>query len=271
MIDFLSDRDSIPRSFPPRLDHGSMSAAHYPCLFGTRSIDFNCPPGPWHKAKALADFGNLTSGWNESRAQICENACRITVCKNALSASGGMIARYDIAHSAEYSTSFTVRFHEDFEWCTGGKLGPGFFIDDGAAAGGSGSDGKGGSARLCWHKHKTTGEVYFQVYAYHNDQAGRYGSCFGRYPAKGSLARGQWYQVTMYVRSNTGCKTDGCLRVTVDGEELCDRDMRWTTDDRKRLVSRMEFATFRGGATDDYKSSSDSYIYYDTLKWERIA
>jgi hypothetical protein len=58
--------------------------------------------------------------------------------------------------------------------------------------------------------------------------------------------------------------------MTVDGREVCDRAMVWTTDDRKRLINRMEFATFRGGATDDYKSGTDSYVYYSNLSWTRL-
>lgn len=242
-----------------------------PCVFDKRSINFDYSAGPYTKEKALEDFGNLTSGWQEPRAHITTQQCQIKLCKNALSASGGMIAKYDVAPGSEYTTTFKVKFHADFEWCTGGKLGPGFFIGDGAAAG-NGCDGRGGSARLVWHTHKRTGEVFFQVYAYHNDQSGQYGNCFGRFPAEGSsLARNQWYEVTMYVKSNTGSNTDGQLKVFIDGQTICNKAMRWTTDDRKRLVNRMEFATFRGGATPDYMSASDSYIYYGHLSWQRLA
>ena len=164
-------------------------------LFSERSIDFNRFSGPYTYAQALMDFGNVTQGWNESRAHITTKQCQIKLCKNSLSASGGMIAKYNIAPGAEYTTTFGLKFHVDFEWCTGGKLGLGFFIGDGAA-GGSGHDGQGGSARLVWHKHPRTGEVYLQAYAYHKDQKSRYGECFGRYPAEGSLATDRWYEVT---------------------------------------------------------------------------
>lgn len=244
--------------------------AKAPCLFATQSITFDHYDGPYTFEKAVAEFGNLSSGWNESRAFITANQCRIKLCKNALSASGGMIAKYDVAHGSEYITTFKVKFDADFEWCTGGKLGPGFFIGDGAAAGG-GCDGKGGSTRLVWHKHRTTGEVFFQVYAYHADQPGRYGESFGRYPPHGSLERDQWYEVTIYVKSNTGSDRNGSLRVSIDGQDICQKEMRWTTDESKRLITRMEFATFRGGATPDYMSANDSYIYYDKLVWACLA
>lgn len=245
-----------------------MAAA--PSLLSKRSIKFDRASGPYFHSQALRDFGNLTQGWNESRAHITAEHCRIKLCRNSLSASGGMIAKYDIAPGSEYVAKFKVKFDRDFEWCTGGKLGLGFFLGDGAA-GGSGCDGRGGSARLVWHKHPRTEEVYLQAYAYHQGQTSRYGQCFGRSPAEGSLATDRWYDVTLHVKSNTGCNTDGRLRMAIDGHEICDRAMKWTTDDRKRLVHRMEFATFRGGATDDYKSASDSFIYYSSLSWTRLA
>lgn len=237
-----------------------------PRLFSQRSLDFDRVFGPYTNAQAVTDFGNLAQGWNESRAHIIGRQCRIKLCRDRLSASGGMIAKYNIVPAAEYTTTFELRFDADFEWCTGGKLGLGFFIGDGAA-GGSGCDGQGGSARLVWHKHPRTGEVYLQVYAYHKDQQDRYGECYGRYPAEGSLVTDQWYEVTLCVKSNTGCNTDGRMKMVINGYEVCDRAMAWTTDDEKRLITRMEFATFRGGATDDYKSRSDTHVYYRKLTW----
>ena len=240
-----------------------------PCPLSKRSINFDRDCGPYTFAQALTDFGEITQGWNEERAHITRKQCQIKLCKESLSASGGMIAKYNIAPGAEYAATFTLRFHENFEWCTGGKLGLGFFIGDGAA-GGNSWDGKGGSARLVWHKHPRSGEVYLQAYAYHADQKSRYGECFGRYPAEGSLAKDRWYRVMLYVKSNTGCNRDGRLGMSVDGHEICDRAIAWTSDDCKRLINRMEFATFRGGATEDYRSKTDSYIYYNHLSWSYL-
>ena len=228
-------------------------------VYATRSISFDRTTGTYLTADAVTDFGNMTTGWNESRAYITTNQCQIKLLKNALSASGGMIAKYDISDGSEYSTTFKVKFHTDFEWCTGGKLGPGFFMGDMAAGGSGGSDGNGGSARLVWHKN-SSGDAYFQAYAYHKDQPGAYGSSYGRFPATGSLNKNQWYTVTLYVKSNTGSNTNGLLKLTVDGNLVVNQAMRWTTNDAKRLVDRMEFATFRGGATADNMSSTDSYI-----------
>jgi hypothetical protein len=237
-----------------------------PCLYSQQSLDFGRASGSYAYTQAVKDFGNIAQGWNDSRAHIVAKQCQIKLCRDSLSASGGMIAKYNIVPRAEYTATFELRFDADFEWCTGGKLGLGFFIGDGAA-GGSGCDGQGGSARLVWHKHPRTGEVYLQAYAYHKDQKSRYGECFGRYPAEGSLVTDQWYAVTLCVKSNTCHNTDGRLKMIVSGYEVCDRAMAWTTDDKKRLIHRMEFATFRGGATDDYKSGSDTHVYYRKLGW----
>lgn len=236
------------------------------CLCSQRSIDFDRVSGPYTYDQAVKDFGNIAQGWNESRAYIIAKQCQIKLCRDSLSASGGVIAKCNIVPRAEYTATFELRFDTDFEWCTGGKLGLGFFIGDGAA-GGSGCDGQGGSARLVWHKHPRTGEVYLQAYAYHRNQKSQYGECFGRYPAEGSLVTDQWYAVTLSVKSNTSCNIDGRLKMIVNGYEVCDRAMAWTTDDKKTLINRMEFATFRGGATDDYKSEFDTYVYYRKLRW----
>ena len=77
--------------------------------------------------------------------------------------------------------------------------------------------------------------------------------------------------MTIYVKSNTGSNRNGSLRVSIEGQDICQKEMRWTTDDSKRLITRMEFATFRGGATPDYMSAKDGYIYYDKLSWTNLA
>jgi hypothetical protein len=127
-------------------------------VYATRAITFDRANGIYTNAQAVTDFGNMTTGWNESRAYTTGNVCQIKGLKDALSASGGMIAKYDVEDGSEYSTTFKVKFHADFEWCTGGKLGPGFFIGDQAAGGGGGLDGQGGRpARLSWLQRKRSG------------------------------------------------------------------------------------------------------------------
>jgi hypothetical protein len=239
-------------------------------VYSSRSVSFDRPNGTYTLAQGTSDFGNISAGWNESRAYTTGNTCQIKLLKNALSSAGGMIAKYDIADGSEYETTFKVKFHADFEYCTGGKLGPGFFIGNGAAGGG-GADGTGGSLRLVWHKHPSTGAVYFQAYAYHADQAGDFGTTYGTYPSSGSITKNQWYTIKLYVKSNTGTDTNGRLKLIIDGTTVVDRAMRWTTNDTYRLIKNMEFATFRGGGSADYMSSTDSYIYFNDMSWTRLA
>ena len=240
-------------------------------VFGSRSLNFAHASGSYTQAEAIQDFGNMQSGWNESRATITRNQCQVKLLKNSLSSASGMIAKYDVPAGTSYSTTFSVKFAPNFEWATGGKLGPGFFIGDGAA-GGSGTDGLGGSARLVWHKHPSSGEVYLQAYAYYADQQAQYGDTFGRYPAVGStLAQNTWYKVKLDVKSNSGSNADGMLALTINGQTIVNQTMRWTTNDAKKFVNQMQFATFRGGATPDYMSSTDSYVAYSNLSWTRLA
>jgi hypothetical protein len=242
-------------------------------VYGTRSISFDRANGTYTLAQGVADFGNITQGWNESRAFTTGNVCQIKVLKNALSSASGMIAKYDIEDGTEYTTSFRVKFHTDFELSRGGKLGTGLMIGDGAAGGVGGMDGNGGSLRLVWHKYPNTptGDVYFQAYAYHKDQPDIYGSALGRFPATGSLTKNVWYDVTLYVKSNTGTLTNGRAKMIINGTTVVDQAMRWTMFDAKRFINKMEFATFRGGSSADYQSSTDSYIYYENLSWQKLA
>lgn len=256
----LQQRDGKSTFF----SHSNLTAT--PNVYSVRTITFDHPTGVYTTAQAVSDFGNITSGWNESRAYLTTNQCQVKVLKNALSSASGIIANIDITDAPEYTVAFKIKFHSDFEWCTGGKIGVGLFIGDGAA-GGSGTDGNGGSLRLVWHKNPNTGLVCFQAYAYHYDQPGIYGDSFGKYPASGTLNKNQWYTIKLYAKSNTGTSTNGRLKFYVDGNLVIDRSMRWTTSDAKRLINRMEFATFRGGATADYESDTDSYIYYNDLSW----
>jgi hypothetical protein len=135
---------------------------------------------------------------------------------------------------------------------------------------GMGWDGNGGSLRIMWYN--TGSRVFFQPYLYYRDQPGQFGDTFGRsYPSSGSLTKGQWYTVHMYAKSNTGSNTNGHVQIVIGGSVILDQDIRWTTNDSKRLVKNLWFHTFRGGSQDYWKSSVDSYIYYDNLWFNRIS
>ncbi|RAW00874.1 polysaccharide lyase [Pseudochryseolinea flava] len=239
-------------------------------IYSSRTVNWNnYGNGTYASGSAAADFGNV-GGWNDSRAYISSGSCRITLLKNALSGAGGVIANVDVSDGSAYELDFDVRYHSQFDWSRGGKVGFGFGIGDGNAGGDPGWDGNGGSLRIMWYN--TGSRVFFQPYVYYRDQPGQFGDTFGRsYPSSGSINKGQWYKVHMYAKSNTGSSTNGHVQIVINGTVVLDQDIRWTTNDGKRLIRNLWFHTFRGGSQDYWKSSIDSYIYYDNLWFNRIS
>lgn len=230
----------------------------------------NYADGTYASTSAAADFGNVT-GWVDSRGWISGGTCRIKLLANALSGAGGVIGNIDISDGSAYEVDYDIRFHSQFEWSRGGKLGFGFSIGDGNTGGDPGWDGNGGTARMMWYQ-TDAGRVFFQPYVYFKDQSGNYGETFGKsYPSSGSLNKGQWYHVHLYVKSNTGSNTDGHVQYVIDNTVVLDRDIRWTTNDSKRLIRGLTFHTFRGGSQDYWQASADGYIYYDNLVVHKIS
>jgi hypothetical protein len=130
----------------------------------------------WTTAQASAAFGNV-SGWNESRAMISNDDLRITLKANALSGAGGVVANIDISDGTAYELDFDVRYHSQFDWSRGGKVGFGFAVGDGNTGGDPGWDGNGGTLRMMWYQ-TDAGRVFFQPYVYHKDQPGEFGNTF---------------------------------------------------------------------------------------------
>jgi len=227
-------------------------------------------------AQAEADLGNVT-GWQESRAYITNgkdgtNGCRVTLLPNALSGAGGMITDVDISDGTAYELDYDVKFHSQFTWSRGGKVGFGFKIGDGNTGCDPATDGNGGSLRLMWYSpNSDPSRVFFQPYVYHRDMPGTCGDTYtARYPASGALQKGTWYHIHMYIKSNTGSNKDGRAQILVNGTPILDTDIRWTTNDSKRLIRNLTFHTFRGGSDSYWQASSTDYIYYDNLVVNKI-
>jgi hypothetical protein len=238
-------------------------------VYSQRAVNWNNRAnGTYTSSAASSDFGNI-SGWNDSRAYISSGTCRITLLKNALSGAGGVVSSFDVTDGAAYEMDFELKYHSQFDWSRGGKVGFGFGVGDGNAGGDPAWDGNGGSMRIMWYNNN--GRIYLHPYVYHRDQAGQFGDNFGvSYPSSGSITRGTWYKVHMYIKSNTGSNKNGHLQIIINGTVILDQDIRWTTNDSKRLINRVWFQTFRGGSQDYWKSSTDGYIYFDNLWINRI-
>jgi hypothetical protein len=247
-------------------------------IYTTRSVNWENRTNQttYTRAQAEADFGNVSS-WIDSRAYISNGngggkSMRVTLLPNALSGAGGLITDVDVTDGSAYELDYDVKFHSQFNWSRGGKVGFGFRVGDGNTGGDPGTDGNGGSLRLMWYSPAgNPGRVYFQPYVYYRDQPGQFGNSFGKsYPSSGSLVKGAWYHVHMYIKSNTGSNTNGRVQIIINGTTVLDQAIRWTTNDSKRLIRQMSFHTFRGGSTADWQASSTDYIYYDNLVVNKI-
>jgi hypothetical protein len=242
-------------------------ALAYPSNINT---GFNHADGSYSYEEASADFGGASiTGWNDTRAYISGNQARATLAPNSV--SNGLIAGFDISDGSAYELTYDVRFHSQFDWSRGGKVGFGFLIGDENTGCDIATDGNGGSLRLMWYQNDA-GRVYFQPYVYHRDMAGPCGDTFGKtYPTSGSINKGQTYRVHMYLKSNTGSTKNGWVQVKIDDNTVLDQSIRWTTNDSKRLIKRLSFHNFRGGKdVAVWGSSQTSYIYFDNVVVNKI-
>lgn len=247
-----------------------MASTEARAILSSRSVNWNAHSnGTYTRSAAATDFGNVSGAWQESRAYISNGTCRITLLKNALSSASGMIVRFDVSDGTNYEMDWKVKFHSQFDWSKGGKLGFGFLIGDGNTGGDAAWDGNGGSLRMMWYN--TGSRVFLQPYVYYKDQPGTYGDSFGKsYPSSGSLQKGTWYNVHMWAQMNTGSNEDGWVEIKVNGVNMLRQNIRWVTNNSKRAVREVSFHTFRGGSQDYWKSNTDGYIYYDDLHWNKV-
>jgi hypothetical protein len=228
--------------------------------------------GLYSQIQATEDFKNVVTGWNQSRMQISGGKLRTTLLKNTVGPEGGLVSWIDVPDADEYQLQFDMMFDNNFDFSQGGKVGFGLLIGDGNTGGAPAWSGNGGSVRLMWYKNTSNSPVILKPYVYYKDQPGQYGDDFGRaYPNNGSsISKGTWHTVKMYVKSNTSNNTDGYIQMSVDGVTLLDQPIRFTSNNSKRLVNRITFETFRGGADSSWQSSTDGQIYFDNVSWTAL-
>lgn len=234
------------------------------------NVNWDRPDGVYGLTQAISDFTTVPFWGDQSRSNVSGSRFRTTLIKNALGSAGGVISRVDVPDGTEYQMQFDMMFDSQFDFSAGGKVGFGFLIGKGYTGGTPGTDGNGGSARLMWYKG-WDGRVYLKPYVYYKDQPGTYGNDFAKtYPATGSIAKGQWYTIKMYVKSNTGSNTDGRVRMIINGTTVIDQAIRWATNDLERMVKNICFETFRGGSETYWQSATDGQIYFDNLSWSKL-
>jgi hypothetical protein len=270
--DKWSDQGKTVTPATDALPAGTVGSAAVTTTYGTRTIDWNARAHDAYSLdEAQADFGNILYGWQEEKLFNSNGTCRVKLLKNSLSAACGVISKIAIAPGSEYEMQFDVNFHSAFDWSRGGKVGFGFSIGDGFSGCNPAWSGEGGTARLTWYQDDN-GNVYFQPYVYYKDQPDSCGNKFGKkYPASGSLQKAHWYTVKLYVKSNTGTQTNGRLKLTIEDTVVLNQAIRWTTNDSKRLINAIYFSTFRGGGQAYWQSTTDGFIYFDNLRWTKLA
>jgi hypothetical protein len=87
----------------------------------------NHPQGQCSDAMAKADFGSIR-GWKNDRASISNGKLRITLRKNAVSGESGIVSNTRIPDGSGHELDFDVRFHSQFDWSCGEKVGFGLGI-----------------------------------------------------------------------------------------------------------------------------------------------
>jgi hypothetical protein len=266
---FSSCKDDVDAPFAADAD------THQRAIYSSRTINWdNRSDGTYTLAEGQADFGNILSGWNEDRLHNSNGTMRVKLEPNLLSNEGGITANVDISDGTEYQLQYDVKFHSQFDWSRGGKIGFGFKIGEGNTGCDRADDGNGGSARMMWYTDNN-GVTRLKPYIYYKDMPGNCGYDFGKaYPSSGSIQRGQWYTIKINVKSNTGTSTNGRLKVTI-GEDgvntvILDTAIRWTTNDAQRLINKIALSCFRGGSDSYWESDTVGYIYYDNLSWTKI-
>ncbi|GAA4338087.1 polysaccharide lyase [Flaviaesturariibacter amylovorans] len=227
------------------------------------------PNGPYEFTEAARDYVFLKF-WKGSGSRISGGMLRTTLLRNILGPDGGTVAEVDVPDAVAYRLSYNLMFASSFDFSAGGKVGFGLLIGAGHSGGVPSWDGNGGSVRLMWYKG-TDGRVCLRPYVYYKDQPGIYGHDFGKtFPATGSLIRGKWYPVKIFVKSNKGLVADGRISITIAGVVVLDRAIRWTTNDLQRQIKKVVFETFRGGIEPYWQSATDGSIYFNNVTWSAM-
>ena len=132
------------------------------------------------------------------------------------------------------------------------------------SSGGMDSDGTDGfTARLMWRKNGRA-----VLYLYHMDKPAKWGEDFSLRHADGNevlFEPGDWFQVTIRTRINTGQNADGEVDIWINQEPVLELNgLRFVTNGD--LVDTFYFSTFHGGNTPSWGPRKDSVIHFDDFK-----
>lgn len=185
-------------------------------------------------------------------------------------ADSGAQAPFTVTKGREYYVSQWIRFSPTFSWGTtqfAGKIGVGLRGGAGCSGGTECTGYNGFTSRLIW---RSSGQA--AIYYYHMDQTGTYGDYRNLTKAGGEVIkypRGAWMHVAQKVRVNTvtggNANADGEIEVWFNGVSAAKiTGLRFVRN--ADLVDSAMFSSFAGGATTEFAPTTDSWIWYDTLK-----
>jgi hypothetical protein len=232
---------------------------------GVLEVDFDRhPEGVYSKSLLEADWHPSRSrGVNEGRVWVVgglealRGKClAVTYLKGLIGPDGGAQFMVKIPGHDDLSLEYQVKFQKDFDFVKGGKL-PG--LCGGACnTGGRKPAGEGFSARYMW---RAGGKLV--LYLYHMDQPTLYGEDF---PLGVTAKAGTWYCLKERLSMNTPGKSDGRVRVWIDGKKALDLDKVRFRSDNAVTVDAFYFDTFFGGSSDDWAAVKDERAYFDKFR-----
>lgn len=232
------------------------------------------PPGPSEETTIRQTYAPYKHGRRYSNNIIVndENSIRGNYLKVRYPAHEQGGATVYTSLNGQYTSlycSFYVMFPPDFDPQTGsvrkdGKLGYG--LGGGSVpTGGKGNDakdGKGFSVRPYFIWEKNEEKVRPKVYIYWMEQKGDFGAGWSFDDLSFRFNRGVWYKWTTQVILNIPGKSDGSVKIWIDGNITLNKSGLTFRNDDKWGIDHAFLSTFFGGDASRYPDV-DSYINFD--------
>lgn len=162
----------------------------------------------------------------------------------------GFLANLHIKPTDFLHIRYSVRFADNFNFVHGGKL-PGLYGGTAISGGDAPNGANGFSTRFMW-REQGVGEIY--AYLPKNIL---YGISYGR--GSFQFTPGKWYTLEQELKLNTPNKTDGRIKVWVNGKQVMDiNNLKFRSVDSLKIQG-IFFSTFFGGDDAYWATPNDTY------------
>lgn len=165
----------------------------------------------------------------------------------------------EFSRGEEYTLSYQVLFENKFDFAKGGKLpglGPRIPVTGCASR-----DPAGWSVRLMWLPNGRIG-----LYYYDQQPVDKCGST--TVAQNFQFKTGRWYDISLYVKLNSGNLQNGQIALYVDGVKIASRDnvkLR-STDNQDSQIQKLLFDTFFGGSSPEWAPSTTVKSRFDQIE-----